>query len=348
MSTDPSTQAIHGDSLVEDGIDIAPPIHVSSTYDRSEQSEMVYRRDQHVTTRRLEAVLGALEGGHAACYPSGMAATASVLRHLKPKRVYLAPDVYHGSRWHMSEDAPWELITDASEAGEGDVIWFETPSNPKALIIDIAEMTAAAAERGSIVIVDSTFATPILQHALELGADFVMHSTTKYIGGHSDAMGGAIVTRDAETAEVLRQARRRDGVIPGSLDTWLTLRGVRTLPLRIERQCRTAIEVAAFLDDRVAKVWHPSLPSHPGHEVAKRQMTLPGAVLSFEMETQDQAEAVIKKLHLIVNATSLGGVESLIEHRFKVNPHAPPELLRLSVGLEAADDLIADLERAIL
>ena len=142
-------------------------------------------------------------------------------------------------------------------------------------------------------------------------------------------------------------ARRRDGLIPGSLDTWLTLRGVRTLPLRIERQCRTAIELASFLEGNVAKVWHPSLESHPGYEVAKKQMRLPGAMIAFEMETQDQAAAVVKKLQLIVKATSLGGVESLVEHRLEVDPDAPPELLRLSVGLEAASDLIADLEQAI-
>jgi cystathionine gamma-synthase len=347
MSGDPFTQAIHGDSFVEDGIDVAPPIHVTSTYDRSEQSEMVYRRDRHVTTERLEAVLGALEGGHAVCYPSGLAATGAVLRHLKPDRVYLSPDVYHGTRWQMSEEAPWELIDDMGRAGEGDVIWFETPSNPKALIIDIAEVTAAAAESGVRVVVDSTFATPILQHPLALGADFVMHSTTKYIGGHSDAMGGVIVAPDEETAAALRQARRRDGVIPGSLDAWLTLRGVRTLPLRIERQCRSAIEIASFLEGRVATVWHPSLTSHPGHEVWERQMTLPGAIIAFEMETQEAAGAVLAGLRVISNATSLGGVESLIEHRLQVNPDAPPELLRLSVGLEAPADLIADLEQAI-
>ena len=347
MSGDPFTQAIHGDSSIEDGIDVAPPIHVTSTYDRSEQSEMVYRRDRHITTQRLEAVLGALEGGHAVSYPSGMAATSSLLRHLRPSRVYLSPDVYHGTRWHMTEEAPWELIDDMGRAGEGDVIWFETPSNPKALIIDIAEVTAAAAEQGARVIVDSTFATPILQHPLALGADFVMHSTTKYIGGHSDAMGGVIVTLDEETAAVLRQARRRDGVIPGSLDAWLTLRGVRTLPLRIERQCRSAIEIASFLEGKVPKVWHPSLASHPGHEVAKRQMTLPGAIIAFETETQEAAEAVLNKLQVIVNATSLGGVESLIEHRLQVDSGASPELLRMSVGLEATADLIADLEQAI-
>lgn len=347
MSDDPFTQAIHGDSKVEDGIDIAPPIHVSSTYDRTDQSEMIYRRDQHITTQRLEAVLGALEGGHAVCYPSGMAATASVLRLLKPQLVYLAPDVYHGSRWHMSEEAPWDLIEDPHRVGEGDVIWFETPSNPKSLIIDIAGMAAIAAERRARVVVDSTFATPLLQHPLELGADFVMHSTTKYIGGHSDAMGGVIITADEAAAEVLRHARHRDGAIPGSLDSWLTLRGVRTLPLRIERQCQTAIAIAEFLQGKVAKVWHPSLESHPGFELAKVQMKLPGAIVAFEMKSQAEAEAVVKKLRLIVNATSLGGVESLIEHRLKVNPAAPPELLRLSVGLEAADDLIADLKQAI-
>lgn len=348
MSADPSTAALHGDDAVADGVDLAPPIHVASTYDRSEQNELVYRRNHHITTQRLEAVLGALEGGGAVVYPSGMAAISSLLRHLSPKRIHLPADVYHGTRSYATS-APhgWQIVERFDDLGSGDVAWLETPSNPKCLITDIAAVTSELGPREVAVVVDSTFATPVLQQPLSLGADFVVHSSTKYIGGHSDAMGGVIVSRDPDRAAALQAARVLDGSIPGSLDVWLTLRGVRTLPLRIARQSQSAAAIAEYLDGAVPLVWYPGLATHPGHEVAARQMSSGGAIVSFELASYEAAAEAATRFHLFRRATSLGGVESVVEHRASVNPLAPPGLLRLSVGLESPNDLIADVDHAL-
>ncbi len=347
MSGDPFTQVLHGDDDVPDGVDVAPPIHVASTYDRSDQSELVYRRDHHITTRRLEAVLGALEGGEAVVYPSGMAAISSLLRYLSPARISLPADVYHGTRAYVTS-APhgWDVVEGFDGLGQGDVALLETPSNPKCLVTDIAAVAAEVGARGVAVVVDSTFATPVLQQPLSLGADYVVHSSTKYIGGHSDAMGGAVVA-EANRAAELQAARVIDGSIPGSLDVWLTLRGIRTLPLRIARQSETAAAVAEYLAGRVPLVWYPGLPTHPGHEVAARQMSAGGAIVSFELASFEAAAAAASKLEVFRTATSLGGVESVVEHRASVNPLAPPGLIRLSVGLESPADLIADLDGAL-
>ncbi len=349
MGDDPFTAALHADDAVADGDDVAPPIRVTTTYDRSEQAELQYRRSQHLTTDRLEAVLAALEGGHAVVYPSGMAAVLALLRHLGPQQVALPADVYHGTRRLVTSEADRGRLALASphELRAGDLWWLETPSNPKCLVTDIAAACADAAPRGVVVAVDSTFATPLLQQPLTLGADYVMHSTTKFIGGHSDAMGGVVVTSSAEAAEQLRLHRMQDGAVPGSLDVWLTLRGVRTLPLRIARQSASAASIAAWLLGRVAAVWHPSLPDHPGYEAAQRQMVSGGGIVSFEVGDGAHAEQVVARLRLFRTATSLGGVESLAEWRRSVNPDAPEGLIRLSVGLEAPEDLIADLEHAL-
>jgi len=349
MSPDPATIALHADDAVPDAAGIAPPIHVATTYDRSDQHGLVYRRSEHPTTERLEAVLGALEGGHAVVYPSGMAAVLAVLRHLRPPRIALPADVYHGARKLVtSEAAAGTLQTvDPDGLGEGDVLWVETPSNPRAAITDIAAVVAEAAVRRTTVVVDSTLATPVLQRPLDLGADLVLHSATKFIAGHSDAMGGVLVAPDPATAEALRHRRMEDGATPGSLDVWLALRGVRTLPLRLDRQSATASTIARWLATRVPVVWHPSLPTHPGHEVAVRQMRGFGGVVSFEMESGERAGAVVRRLGLFRMATSLGGVESLAEWRRSVDDTAPEGLIRLSVGLEAPADLVSDLENAL-
>lgn len=348
MTEDPFTVAIHGDSAIDDGFDLAPPIHVSSSYERSHQDELVYRRNDHITTHRLEAVLGALEGGEAVVFPSGMSAVASLLRYLRPARVGLPSDVYHGTRAYVSEpNHPWEVLAGTDLLEAGDLAWIETPSNPKCLITDVSAVAAEMRDRGVTVAVDSTFATPVLQQPLALGADYVMHSSTKYIGGHSDAMGGVIVTGNAETGADIREARVRDGSIPGSLDVWLTLRGIRTLPLRIHRQCETAAAIAEWLVGRMPQVWYPGLPDHPGHDVVARQMRAGGAIVSFELQDAASALRALSRLQVFMRATSLGGVESLVEHRRSVNPTAPEGLLRLSVGLEAPQDLINDLDQAL-
>lgn len=343
------TTALHGDDDVEDGSDVAPPIRVTTTYDRSGQSDLVYRRYDHVTTRRLEAVFGAMEGGMALAYSSGMAATSAALRSLAPARMSIPEDLYGGTRDLVRAAAArgeWQLVEPAELAG-GDVWWVETPSNPRCWVTDIAATVSEANERGVIVVVDSTFATPVLQQPLTLGAHAVMHSTTKFVGGHSDAMGGVLVTANGSFAADLRERRDHEGAIPGSLDSWLTLRGIRTLPLRVERQSATAQSIAEFLSGKVATVWYPTLEGQPGHDAALRQMSAGGALLSIEMESAARAMAVRDRLRMFRNATSLGGVESVADYRKDHDPSAPEGLIRLSVGLEAPRDLIADLEQAL-
>jgi cystathionine gamma-synthase len=344
----PFTTAVHGDDAVDDGSDIAAPIRVTTTYDRSSQPDLVYRRDEHLTTRRLEAVLGAMEGGSAVVFASGMAAVASLLGHVRPRRIALGKGVYRGTQLLVEREVGRGMLAlaepDALESG--DLWWLETPSNPKCLVTDIAAVVATARPRGVVVAVDSTFATPVLQNPLGLGADFVLHSTTKFIGGHSDALGGVVVADEGSAVE-LRDNRSLDGAVAGSLDAWLTLRGARTLPLRVERQSATATAIAFHLDGKVPAVWHPSLPGHPGHDVAQRQMRGWGGIVSFEMESSQRATEVRDAMQLIRNATSLGGVETLADLRRDHDPSASEGLIRMSVGLEAAEDLIEDLDRAM-
>ncbi len=289
-------------------------------------------------------MLGALESGHAVVYPSGMAAVHAAIRHVQPRTVSLPDDVYHGTRTLVDAGAArqeWEVGDD------GDLVWVETPSNPKCLVTDIEAAVETAHRRGAKVVVDSTFATPVALQPLSLGADLVVHSTTKFINGHSDALGGVVVAASPEVASDLRTARDREGAVPGAFETWLTLRGVRTLAVRVERQSATALEVARLLEDHVPQVHYPGLASHPQHEIAARTMRVFGGVLSFELEDGARAAAVVDRLSVFRRATSLGGVESLAEHRLSVNPDAPPGLVRLSIGLEPVATLIADLEAAL-
>ena len=343
----PFTDALHADAHLADLPDVAPPIRPSTTFDRGGRDG--YRRDSFETARRLEAVLGTLDGGHGVVYPSGMGAVSALLRHIRPARIFLPAERYHGVYDLVHTEAAlgmWE-VTPSSDLREGDVWWVETPSNPSCLITDIASVAAEAHDRGVLVVVDATFATPVLQDTLGLGADYVMHATTKFIAGHSDAMGGVIVTGDGEDAEDLRTARSRDGLVPGSLETWLTLRGVRTLPLRVQRQSATALEVARYLAGMVPVVHYPGLESDPGHEVASAQMRAFGGVVSFDVRDESRAGRIVEELRIFRNATSLGGVESLAEHRLVSDRYAPPGLIRLSIGLEEPDMLTSDLDRAL-
>lgn len=347
MTDTPFSAALHADDEFAESPDVAPPIRPATTFDR--RGDHIYRRNSHETVQRLEAVLGALEGGHAVVYPSGMGSVAALLRYLRPARIALPDECYHGVRALVSEEArlgTWEVVEpDGLEAG--DVRWLETPSNPTCRITDIAAVSAESAARGVAVIVDATFATPVLQDTLGLGANFAMHSTTKFIGGHSDAMGGVVVTGNEQVATSLRARRTRDGLVPGALETWLTLRGVRTLPLRIARQSKTAAVIASFLEGRVPAVHYPGLESDPGHEVAVRQMKAFGGVLSIDLREAEAAAQFVGRLSVFRDATSLGGVESLAEHRLLSDAHAPPGLVRLSIGLEEPDVLIGDLEAAL-
>jgi len=345
---DHSTAALHADDSLAELPDISPALRPSTTFQKSPGGR-IYRRDGDETSDRLEAVLGALEGGYSTVFPSGMAAVTAILRWVRPQRIALPEDIYHGVAILVERGVAagdWS-ITDPEMLEAGDLWWVETPSNPKCLIADLTAIARAATPRGVVTAVDATFATPVLQETLSFGVDFSMHATTKFIGGHSDAMGGVVSTRDESIAIALRRARHDDGSIPGALETWLTLRGVRTLPLRVRGQSATALEVARFLAGKVPTVWYPGLRSHPGHEIAARQMSAFGGILSFEVEDAATAATVVSRLSVFRNATSLGGVESLVEHRLDSDPSAPPGLIRLSVGLEDPAALIVDLENAV-
>jgi len=341
----PDTLALHADDGLEPLPDVAPPIRLAATYDAGNEEGLVYSRYQHPTRQRLERVLGALEGGHAVTYASGLAATVAVLRHYRPRRVLIAAG-YHGTHQVLESLKPegLQVLGPDAESGEGDLIWIETPKNPTCELEDIAEQARRAHDAGARLAVDSTFATPVLQLPLALGADLVMHSSTKFLAGHSDVLGGVLVVPDEAQSKALRDERAISGALPGSLEAWLTLRSLRTLSLRVRRQSDSAATIAAWLEPRVRKVWHPSLRSHPQHALAARQMRGPGGVMSIELDDPESAQSLPSRLKLFRDATSLGGVESLIEWRRKHDPHAPPALLRISVGLEDPEDLISDLE----
>ena len=237
------------------------------------------------------------------------------------------------------------------------IVWIETPSNPMLSVVDIRAAADAAHAAGAIVVVDNTFATPYLQRPLELGADIVVHSTTKYLGGHSDVIGGFAATNDPTIAERLTFLQKSLGAVPGPFDSWLVLRGIKTLAVRMRKHCENAHVVAYWLSRQpgVQKVLYPGLPGHPGHEIAARQMRDFGGMISFLAESEDEAVALVARTKVFELAESLGGVESLIEHPARMTHAstadapfaAPPNLVRLSVGIEAADDLIADLEGAL-
>jgi cystathionine gamma-synthase len=345
----PDTLAIHADLGIESAPDVAPPIHVATTYAADNPEGLVYSREAQPTRARLEAVLGALEGGVAVAYASGQAATVAALMHFSARRVAIGEGGYHGTRLAIESLRAFgvEAIPLHAALSRGDLVWLETPQNPTAEVHDIRAIAERAHLAGAFLAVDSTFATPVLQAPLSLGADLVMHSGTKFLSGHSDALLGVLATRDTAAAEELRRARTVSGAVPGALETWLALRGLRTLPLRVRRQSETATRLAAWLTGRVRRVWHPSLPGHPGYEIARRQMRGPGAILSFELASEEDARALPRRLRLIREATSLGGVESLVDWRRRHDVHAPPGLLRLSVGLEEPDDLIADMEEGL-
>ncbi len=346
----PSTRAVHADAGVEPGVDVAPPLHLSTTYRRSgPDDELVYRRDDSRTVERLEAVLGDLEGGTAVAFASGMAAITATIRALAPARISLPPATYHGTRLlaELAELDGHLRVVDPDELGEGDVRWLETPANPTCEVADIAAISADARARGVRVVVDSTFATPVLQQPLALGADVVVHATTKAINGHSDALGGVAVSNDPQILDALRRRRVLEGAVMGAFDAWLTLRGVRTLPLRLERQCATAAALVEALEPHPVRRWYSPLPGTAWSEIARRQMSAGGSVFSFEFDEAATAAACTAAFELITVATSLGGVETLAEHRLLVDEHAPPGLIRLSVGIEDVDDLRADLLGAV-
>ena len=351
--------------------DLAAPIHLSTTFARGQDGELigdyVYTREGNPNRSALEKAVAALEGGAAGfAYASGLAAIYAVLDTLSPGDHVLAPsDVYHGTRALLLQKAAWGLVVDFVDMNRTDrvqaalrsntrLLLIETPSNPMLRITDIRALVRLAQTVGARVAVDNTWPTPVLQRPLDLGADFSVHSSTKYFGGHSDVLGGVVVAREAgETVELMRDHQGLNGAVPAPFDCWLVRRGLMTMPLRVRTQSETAARIAYYLAGHpaVSVVHYPGLDSHPGHAVAAGQMSAFGAMLSLQLKGGESAAArTAAGLRLFTHATSLGSVESLVEHRYRSEgPHSqtPKNLLRVSVGLEHGDDLLEDFEQAL-
>lgn len=350
------------------------PIYQNATYAQDavgEPKRWDYGRGGNPTREAFQVALAALEGGsNAFAFASGLAAETTLLLTLQPgDHVVLADDVYGGtyrllanvlSRWGLASttvDLADETALHAALRTTTKLVWIETPSNPMLKIVDVARVSATAHAARARVVVDNTFATPALQRPLEMGADAVVHSVTKYLGGHSDLIGGAIVTSDGQWIERLSFLTNAIGAVPGPMDCYLALRGLKTLAVRMRAHCDNARAIAAFLaaHTKVTAVHYPGLASHPDHAIAARQMSDFGGIVSFQVATAEEAVAIVERTRLFFLAESLGGVESLIEMPGPMT-HAsvagsalevPPNLVRLSVGIEHPDDLIADLAQAL-
>ncbi|MFG1810646.1 cystathionine gamma-synthase [Streptomyces sp. NPDC049040] len=356
---------------------VVTPIYQVSTYKQDGVGGLrggyEYSRSANPTRTALEQNLAALEGGsRGLAFASGLAAEDCLLRTvLTPgDHVVIPNDAYGGTfrlfakvverwgvTWSVADTSDVQAVRDAVRP-ETRLIWVETPSNPLLGITDIAALAGVARQAGVRLVVDNTFASPYLQQPLALGADVVVHSTTKYMGGHSDVVGGALVTSDAALGEELAYHQNAMGAVAGPFDSWLVMRGVKTLAVRMDRHSANAARVAELLvaHPRVRQVYYPGLPEHPGHEVAAKQMKSFGGMVSFRVEGGEEAAvAVCDRARLFTLGESLGGVESLIEHPGRMT-HAsvagsalevPDDLVRLSVGIEAVDDLLADLTQAL-
>jgi cystathionine beta-lyase/cystathionine gamma-synthase len=353
---------------------IITPIYQTSTYVQDavgEHKGYDYSRVANPTRTALQEALASLEGAqHGIAFASGLGATTTLMHLVDPgQRVVLIADVYGGvyrmtsqvyePKGYRFEYVPAEEFPNLREHLDEStrMVWIESPSNPLLNVIDIRAAAEAAHEAGAIVVVDNTFATPYLQQPLSLGADVVVHSTTKYLGGHSDTVGGFVATNDPTIAERLYFLQKSLGAVPGPFDCWLVLRGLKTLAVRMRRHCENAMAVALWLERHanVEKVLYPGLPGHPNHTVAARQMRDYGGMVSFLAESEEHAVELVARTKLFQLAESLGGVESLIEVPARMThaatataPFAAPKnLVRLSVGIEAVQDLLADLEHAL-
>jgi cystathionine beta-lyase/cystathionine gamma-synthase len=355
---------------------LTTPIYQTSTYVQEavgKHKGYDYSRAGNPTRTALETCLASLEGAdHGVAFASGLGAVTTLMHLVSPgDRVVSVNDVYGGvyrmfSQVYEPKGYRFTYVS-AREIGDGlathldgetRIVWLESPTNPLLNVIDIRAAADAAHAADALVVVDNTFATPYLQRPLELGADVVVHSTTKYLGGHSDIIGGFAATNDPTIAERLRFLQKSLGAVPGPFDCWLVLRGLKTLAVRMERHCENAHRVAAWLDEQegVERVLYPGLDTHPGHEIAARQMSDFGGMISFLAASEDDALRLVAETKIWKLAESLGGVESLIEQPARMThastadaPFAVPgNLVRLSVGIESVDDLIADLEQALL
>jgi cystathionine gamma-synthase len=354
---------------------IITPIYQTSTYVQEAvgvNKGYDYSRGANPTRTALQVALASLENAaHGVAFSSGIGATTTLMHLVDPgDRVVLIADVYggvyrmtsqvyepKGYRFTYVPAAEWDDDLAAYLDEDVKLVWLETPSNPLLNVVDIRKAAAAAHAVGALLVVDNTFATPYLQLPLDLGADAVVHSTTKYLGGHSDVIGGFVACNDDALADRLAFLQKSLGAVPGPFDAWLVLRGLKTLAVRMRQHCANAAAVAQFLDGHPAaeRVFWPGLPSHPAHQVAKGQMRDFGAMVSFLAHSEQEAIELVGRTKLFQLAESLGGVESLIEHPARMThastagaPFAPPaELVRLSVGIESADDLLADLDAAL-
>jgi len=387
-----STRAIHAGQDPDAGTGaVVPPIYQVSTYKQDGVGGLrggyEYSRSGNPTRAALEEALRAAEGGAAAfAFASGLAAEDTLLRAtLRPGDHVVVPNDAYGGTYRLVARVfgPWgidhtpvdltntDAVLDAIQPGRTKLVWVETPTNPMLTIADIGAIAAHARSVGAVLAVDNTFATPYLQQPISLGADVVVHSTTKYIGGHSDVVGGALVVADGaqlpvgldgptggtSLADAVRFHQNSSGAVAGPFDAWLTLRGLKTLAVRMDRHCANAAAVAEFLvgHPRVTQVIYPGLESHPGHELAARQQRGFGGMISFRTGSVDSALAVCAATRVFTLAESLGGVESLIEHPARMTHgsvagtalEVPDDLVRLSVGIEDVTDLIADLARAL-
>jgi cystathionine beta-lyase/cystathionine gamma-synthase len=355
---------------------VTVPIYQTSTFAQEgvgEHKGYDYSRVANPTRTALQLCLASLEGAeHGVAFSSGLGATTTLMHLLSPgDRVVAVADVYGGVYRMFSqvyEPKGWEFEWVPAEELNADpaerlddrtrMLWLETPTNPLLNVVDIRAAAQAAHEAGALVVVDNTFASPYLQQPLELGADIVVHSTTKYLGGHSDLVGGFVATNDPTIAERLYFLQKSLGAVPGPFDSWLVLRGLKTLAVRMRKHCENAHAVAGFLDrhPRVERVFYPGLPSHPGHRIAARQMRDFGGMVSLLLESEEEAVTFCAETKIFRLAESLGGVESLIEHPARMThastadaPFAAPRnLVRLSVGIESAEDLVEDLEAALV
>ncbi|WP_210480323.1 cystathionine gamma-synthase [Naasia sp. SYSU D00948] len=379
MSSRFDTRAIHAGQEFDPATGaVVPPIYQTSTFVQDGigglRGGYEYARSGNPTRDSLQTLLAALEGGsHGVAFSSGLAAEDALLRAvLRPgDHVVLGNDVYGGTHRLISRvHGPWGVEVDPVEMSDFDqiraavrqgstkVLWVETPSNPLMKITDIAALAEIGKEAGALVVVDNTFASPALQRPLELGADVVVHSTTKYLGGHSDVLGGAVVTSDEELAEKVRFLQFAAGAVLAPMEAWLTVRGIKTLGVRMERHSKNALAVAEHFAEhpKIERVYYAGLPTHPGHELAARQMTSFGGMLSIALKDGEQAaRTMAESTKLFQLAESLGGVESLIGYPAEMT-HASvrgtplevaPNILRLSVGIEDVDDLLEDLEQAL-
>lgn len=379
-----TTRAIHAGQAADPTTGaVSVPIYATSTFAQDgigKHRGYVYARTDNPTRHAFEEALAAVEDAHAAIsYASGMSATASVLRLLSQGDEVLSGEDIYGGAYRLFEQVFRRFgisfrYVDTSDPAQVEramgehtkLLWVETPTNPLLRISDVKELSRIAHARGALVAVDNTFASPYLQSPLSDGADLCVYSTTKYIGGHSDLVGGAVVVRDPELAERVRFDQNAEGAVPGPFDAYLALRGLKTLALRMERHCSSALEIARFLEGQEGVEWvtYPGLPSHPHHALATRQMRGFGGMLSFRVrpragETQrDAADRVLSKIRIFFIAESLGGVESLVGHPATMTHLAIPKaereargitdnLLRLSVGIEDVQDLLEDLGQAL-